>query len=103
LVYTRWLHQKHKIRSEVIDSAYHIFGYLIHDIDVIFYTDPKDVKLVDDGERSTNLSFRDEIIQLFDLYIDRYVNKNKIVMLSGTVEERMNTIKETLKMKGISL
>ena len=103
LVYTRWLYQKRKIKSEVLDSAYHIFGYLIHDMDVIFYTDPKDVKLVDDGERSTSVSFRDEIIQLFDLYIDRYVNKNKIVTLSGTVEERMNTIKETLKMKGISL
>ena len=47
----------------------HIFGYLIHDLDVIFYTDPKDVKLVDDGERSTNTSFRDEIIELFEMIV----------------------------------
>ena len=103
LVYTRWLHQKHKISNEVIDCAYDIFDRLIRDIDLIFYTDPKDVKLVDDGERSSSVTFRNQIIELFDLYIDRYVPANKMVQLSGTVEQRMNIIKETLKNKGISL
>jgi len=103
LVYTRWLHQKRKVSNEVIDCAYDIFDRLIYDIDLIFYTDHKDVKLVDDGERSSSVTFRNQIIELFDLYIDRYVVENKVVKLSGTVDERMNTIKETLKMKGISL
>jgi nicotinamide riboside kinase len=103
LVYTRWLHQKHKVSNEVIDCAHDIFNRLIHDVDVIFYTDPADVKLVDDGERSTSISFRNEIISLFELHIDRYIGDNKVIKLSGTIDERMNTIKETLKVKGISL
>lgn len=103
LVYTRWLHQKRKVSNEVIDCAYDIFNRLIYDIDVIFYTDPADVKLVDDGERSASISFRNEVIDLFELYIDRYIKDNKVIKLSGTVNERMDTIKETLKMKGISL
>lgn len=103
LVYTRWLHQKRKVSSEVIDCAYDIFNHLIYDVDVIFYTNPADVKLVDDGERSVSISFRNEIIDLFELYIDRYISDNKVVKLSGTVDERMYTIKETLKMKGLSL
>lgn len=103
LVYTRWLHQKHKISNEVYGCAYDIFNQLIHNIDVIFYTNPHDVRLVDDGERSTSISFRNEIIQLFELYIDRYVPENKIIKLNGTVEERMNIIKNTLKTKGIIL
>ena len=71
-------------------------------LDYIFYTDPTDVKLVDDGERSVDFKFRNDIINLFEdliTYKMSPANREKIVRLSGTVEERMKIIKEYLNGK----
>ena len=68
---------------------------------MIFYTSPEDVNLIDDGERSANSDFRDDIIKLFESYIlESNIN---IVRLSGTVEERLQTIKKTLNDKGLEI
>ena len=64
---------------------------------VFFYTNPSDVAIVDDGERSTDTEFRDEIIQLFEYFRDDV--KDKIVTVSGTVEERMKQIKKYLQLQ----
>lgn len=106
LVYTMWLCNEKKVSEWVLDYALKIFEELIVNIDVIFYTDPADVPLVDDGERSADINFRNDIIKIFDLTIKKhYCNGNNdisnIVILSGTIEERMNTIRHTLKLKGI--
>ncbi len=63
--------------------------------DIIFYPDPHDVKLVDDGERSTNMEFRDAIIAKYERYWDihKWKHEKQLVILKGTVEERMNQIK----------
>ena len=71
-------------------------------LDYIFYTDPADVKLVDDGERSVDFRFREDIIAMFEdliTYKMSPANREKIVRLSGTVEERMNFIGEYLNGK----
>lgn len=104
LVYTMWLWGKKKVSDWVFDYALKVFEELIVDIDVIFYTDPADVLLVDDGERSIDIEFRNEIIAIFNTLISKRDNDIKnIVILSGTVEQRMETIKKTLKNKGINL
>ena len=51
--------------------------------------------LEDDGVRSTNLKFRDDIVDLFDHYIKEY--KIPVTKLTGTVKQRLNKIKETIK------
>ena len=103
LVYTLYLHFKEKKVDEfVMGFAMKIFSENIQKVDVIFYTDPKDVGLIYDGERSVNKNFRDEIINIFEWVIKEYDVKN-IVKLSGTIEQRMEKIKETLKNKGIEL
>ncbi|NBW56944.1 hypothetical protein EBR43_04010 [bacterium] len=63
--------------------------------DIIFYPDPHDVKLVDDGERSTNTEFRNAIIEKYEQYwsMSKWQHEKQLVNLQGTVEERMNTIK----------
>lgn len=68
--------------------------------DVIFYTDPRDVMLVDDGERSASVYFRDKIIEAFAQELQTYEN---IIVLSGTVEERLKTIQATLNDRGCSI
>ena len=62
-------------------------------IDIIFYTEPE-VPLVDDGERSVDVEFRDGIVKLFEEAIKHF--KIPVVRLSGNMKERMTTIYKTL-------
>ena len=68
---------------------------------LFFIHHPDDVKLVDDGERSVDVKFREDILKLFDLYMHRY--SGKIVVLKGSVEERLETIKSTLAKHDIDI
>ena len=52
------------------------------------------MELVDDGERSIDKQFRDDIISSFDY---RIKSLNNVVVLSGTVEERLETVKKTFE------
>jgi len=67
---------------------------------VVFYTNPHDVPLVDDGERSADINFRNDIIELFENYLP---DLNNVVTLSGTVEERLKIVKETLEERGLDI
>ncbi len=95
LVYTGYLAMEGKVSKWVFKYAKNVFNILLPKVDKIFYTWPGDVKLVDDGERSTNTEFREKIISLFDLVFELYEDKleNKLIVLKGTVEERMEQIK----------
>jgi len=94
IVYSHWLLDKGKLSRSCFEASEIIYKKIKSKYDIIFYTSPDDVKLVDDGERSTNINFRNDIINLFDLYINSY--KGKIVELKGSVKERLDTIKSTL-------
>ena len=103
LVYTMYLHfEKNQVDELTLGLAIKVFNEYIRKVDVIFYTDPKDVPLVKDGERSVDIMFRDKIVNFFEWAIQEYKIDN-VVKLSGSVEQRMKTIKETLKNKGINL
>ena len=94
IVYSVWLLNNRKISRACYDACDLIYKSLQDKYDVIFYTSPDDVKLVDDGERSVNVRFRNDILELFDLYMHRY--NGKLVVLKGSVEVRLETIKSTL-------
>tara|TARA_R110001606_G_scaffold371771_2_gene528646 strand:- start:1374 stop:1931 length:558 start_codon:yes stop_codon:yes gene_type:complete len=94
LVYTQWLYANSKVDSLMNDIAINIYNSLYNKYDVIFYTDPEDVELVDDGERSADKKFRDDIITNFENRIKRL---NNVVVLKGTVEKRLETIKKTFE------
>ena len=89
LVYTGYLYMNNKISEEVNEYATFLFQKLIQDIDIIFYTEP-DIPLVDDGERSVNVEFRDTIVKLFEEAIELF--NIPVVRLSGSAEERLNVI-----------
>ena len=46
-------------------------------------------------ENVLNLKFRDDIVDLFDHYIKQY--KIPVTRLTGSVEQRVNKIMETIK------
>lgn len=74
----------------------------INKYDHIFYPSPHDVELVDDGERSINKEFRDAIIDLYEnCWLKDERLKDKVTILKGTVEERMEAIKIKLNEHGI--
>lgn len=95
LVYTRWLYEKDQVERPTLLLAQDIFNKTISRYDVIMYTSPDEVPIVDDGERSIDVNFRNGIIDWFDHYIT-YIPTSKIVKIKGTVEERVKQIKNIL-------
>lgn len=90
-IYTKYFYRHGKVSCRVLDFAEHWFKELTPKYDVIFYTNPGDVKLVDDGERSIDAEFRKEIIDLYETeFLDKYDN---ICILKGSVEERLEIMK----------
>jgi len=99
LVYTWWLEERMQLSEWCYDYAAWVYRYM-NKYDVIFYTDPVDVEIEDDGERSVDEVFRNEIIKEFEIHTKFHDN---IVRLTGTVEERLQTIQKTLKEKGLDI
>jgi nicotinamide riboside kinase len=67
-------------------------------LDIVFYCQA-DFDLVEDGERSSNEKFRDEIEQNMNkILVNATIEplQGKVVILTGSVEERMQTIKQTI-------
>jgi len=107
VVYSHYLLDKGKISRTTYEACELIYKKLRNKYDVIFYTSPKDVELVDDGERSVDVHFREDIIDLFNLYLYS-INKDtkdvpRVILLEGTVEERLETIKSTLDKLNIDI
>jgi nicotinamide riboside kinase len=99
-VYTKYQVVNGKVSEQVLHAFNGVFGFLVDKLDYIFYTDPSDVKLVDDGERSVDYKFRDDIIVLFEDLITYKMspkNREKVIRLKGSVEQRMKTIEKYLK------
>jgi nicotinamide riboside kinase len=101
VVYTQWLYDQGKVNLQTVMSANNVFRQTIELYDTIFYTNPRDVNIEDDGERSTDVKFREEIIELFDFYMKDF--KHKIIVLNGTVEERLQQIKQHLQKNNINI
>jgi len=106
VVYTQWLYNKGKVSKEVLQWSKKIYNTLIDKYDAIFVTSPEDVPLVDDGERSVDIDFREEIIDIFNMYIDDikiYSREVNLFVVEGSVEERMKYIKNVLEVKGLDI
>ena len=60
----------------------------------VFYIEPE-FDIESDGTRSTDVSFRDGIVEIFDQIIEK---KNlKLVKLTGSVRNRINTVVNILE------
>ena len=103
IVYSLWLLQEGKIGRRCYDACELIWESLKDTYDIIFYTSPDDVELVDDGERSVDERFRQQIINIFNIFLARENFDSEIVILEGSVEERLKTIKATLAKHNIDI
>tara|TARA_R110000803_G_scaffold52398_8_gene107914 strand:+ start:3083 stop:3637 length:555 start_codon:yes stop_codon:yes gene_type:complete len=91
LVYTQYLYNSGKVSVDVLDYASYLYRTLVDKIDIILYTEP-DIPLVDDGERSVNVGFRKDIVDIFEEVLDSAAASTKLVRLKGSVENRMKVI-----------
>jgi nicotinamide riboside kinase len=91
-MYTTYQYYTGKVPEAITLHASCLFEKLIKKYDIIFYTEP-DIPLVDDGQRSANVEFRNKMIDLFEEAIQHY--KINVVRLKGSVEERLETIYNT--------
>src|SRR5210317_785821 len=94
VVYTHWLYKQNKVEKWVWEYSVNVFEHYVNRYDIIFYLKPE-FDIVDDGVRSVDVTFRDEIVSRFERYL-KSVN-TPVVTLSGSVEERLNQFKETIK------
>ena len=94
-VYTRYFRIQGKV-NEFVDKMFsYALGRYIEKYDCIFYTNPYDVPLINDGERSMSKSFRSQIIKLYEeLILGQYPN---IYVLEGSVESRYNKMIEIIE------
>lgn len=88
LVYTHWLCDHGNVSLSVYNYTRWIFDNTINKYDLIVYTQPEDVPVDNDGERSVNLEFRNQIIELFESYMEN-IPPTKLLRVAGSVKERM--------------
>lgn len=70
---------------------------LISEYDYIFYVSPEGVEMEDNGIRETDLQYRETIDKTINKLIYTYQPLiNNLTTLSGTTEERIAKIKETI-------
>jgi nicotinamide riboside kinase len=100
LVYTHWLCDNKKISMGTYSHARYVFDSTVEKYDLIIYTSPEDVPVVDDGERSINVKFREEIIELFEQYLSD-IPTQKLLRVKGSVEERVSQIGNKLNSLGM--
>jgi len=97
LVYTEYFHEKKLVGQQIWSQAIHYWNRFHSKYDIIFYPDPHEIKLEGDGERSTDVEFRNAIIEKYEnYYLNQFQWKDKVFRLKGTVEERMEQIKIVL-------
>jgi len=93
VVYTRYLHNKGKVSSNVMAFAESVYNKLYLKYDLLFYIEPE-FEIEDDGVRSTDMEFRDEIVKIFHSYLNQGVS---FVQLSGSVRERVQQVLNACK------
>lgn len=98
-VYSSYLLTGQKINVNTYLYADRIFERVINYYDLLFYIPPEfDIK--DDGVRSTDIKFRDDIANLFEYIINERMVPT--IHLQGTVRERVGQVLKFVKEKNES-
>ena len=91
--YSLYSYQKGMISKGTLDKVSEIYNETVNQYDVILYLRPE-FEMIEDGVRSLNKEFRDKVLENFESLIKDLKN---VVVLSGTVENRVNQFKAVLK------
>jgi GTPase SAR1 family protein len=94
LVYTTWLYKNNQVSISTLKHVREVFHKVWPKYDYVFYIEPE-FEIVDDGIRSVDTSFRDEIAELFDMAIE----KERLTMhrVRGSVRNRVTSVIDLLE------
>lgn len=94
LVYTTYLYQCGKVDNNTLKTVRKIYSKVMPMYDHIFYIAPE-FNVEADGVRSTDLAFRDNIVEIFeDIIKKEFIGVTRI---QGTVRERVNSVIKILE------
>lgn len=99
-VYSKYLHNHGRLEDATMAIAESMYQRLLPSLDAIFYTHPEDIPIHDDGERSIDPQFRNEIIQIYDdlLYgSQKWIVPHNVVVLKGDPQARLEVILKKIK------
>jgi nicotinamide riboside kinase len=94
LVYSAYLYNKNQISANTLKYVRDVFNKVWYSYDYVFYIEPE-FEIVDDGVRSINKQFRDEIAELFEYVIEK--ENLSMLRVKGSVRNRVNTIIDHLE------
>lgn len=94
LVYSKYLFKHVKISQTTLRYVNTVFDRVWSSYDHVFYIEPE-FDLVDDGTRSVDITFRNEVSEIFEHTIDKY--KLSVRRVTGTLRNRVNTIMDLLE------
>lgn len=94
LVYTTYLYKNAKVNQKTLRYATDVFNSVWEKYDHVFYIEPE-FDIVDDGTRSVDMRFRDEIVELFESTIEK--RKLSMHRVTGTVRNRVNSVMDILE------
>lgn len=92
--YTNDLFKNNKISQKQFEYFEYNFKKNINSYDIIFYLEPE-FEIVDDGFRSTNKEYQNQIVNEFRNVIEKY--RVPVIKVNGSVKERINLIIKTIK------
>ena len=92
MAYTKYFTSK--INISVLDSLFSMYYYLMQQYDLVFYIAPELVP-TSDGTRSVDMPFFEAIKSNFEYLIK--TDMHNVITLSGSVEQRVNTILSKIK------
>ena len=91
LCYTKYMVDHGKCKQETLAFVESLFTHTHYD--VLFYLEPE-FRIISDGTRSENNSFRDDVMKNFRYYIEKY--SLPVIRLSSTIDQRLTQIRATL-------
>jgi nicotinamide riboside kinase len=94
LVYSAYLYKNNQIYNNTMKYVKEVFNKVWYSYDYVFYIEPE-FEIADDGVRSINTQFRDEIAELFETTIEK--EKLNLRRVKGSVRNRVNIIIEYLE------
>lgn len=99
-VYSLYLHRHGRISDNTWNIVKCMYNHLLPEYDWIFYTHPEGIPIENDGERSVDVDFRNEIIDIYENELDwseYHRHKTHWVELRGNPEARLEIMLDCLE------
>jgi len=94
LVYSWYLYYNNKFDLSVVQDIDKVFLKVWYEYDYVFYIEPE-FDIVDDGVRSKDITFRNDIVNIFESIIKE--KSLHVIRVKGSVRNRVSTIIDILE------